>query len=504
MNKYIKFISLSTVSIFMLYLSGCGGTDGTSSSETTKKTTTKDYDIFIYNTDYEISESFEKMCNEYSSRSGVTVKCITEDPDDEDSASQLENYMNSGTPPSIFTIDNMAGLKKWQSSGNVLDFSNATQESFKSVANSIPTSLRLSSNTVDSFGVPYTIDGYGYLVDPKMLSSLFGGDKYRSALSDLKECQYDEFANFVNALNVYITSGQVYEIKLNGKPYNFLETKGELAESLNGVFSYPAGEPKQTGTYMINVALSAVFNSAADANIADDKKIDLIKNPMIKLAQALELRTSCVSGKNGMLSRGMDLVDTTINSYSQSIKNFVSGKSLFFIDGLSSYDTILGLNQALARRLSFIPIKLPITSQDISSSITQKKFNLSIPVYAPRYYAINAKTSEKEQQLAQDFLVWLETSELAEKYVMQEFGYIPYYIKESSAIDNTISRSIIEYLSSEKILSQPCDGAPDKWCDDTVAKHIIEQYFTKQIWSYSDYEEIANYAIKKWKEMKTN
>lgn len=503
MKKRIKLISLSIASL-MLLLAGCGNGGESDSSKNSKEKAKKDYDLFIYNTDYDISESFEKMCNEYGARSGVTVKCLTEDPDDEDSANQLQNYMNSGTPPSIFTINDMEGLKKWQSSGNVLDFSNATQEEFKNVANSIPLSLRLSSNTVDSFGVPYTIDGYGYLVDPKMLSSLFGGDKYRSVLSDLKECQYDEFESFINALNVYISSGQVYEIKLNGKPYNFLETRGELAENLNGVFSYPAGEPKQTGSYMINVALASVFNSAADANIADDKKIDMIKNPMIKLAQALELRTSCVSGKNGMISRGLDLVDTTINSYNQSIKNFVSGKSLFLIEGTTSYNTILGLNQALAKRLVFIPIKLPITSQDISSSITQKKFNLSIPVYSPRYYAINAKAPEKEQQLAQDFLVWLETSDLAEKYVIQEFGYIPYYIKESSAIDNPISRSMIEYLSSENILPKSCEGAPDKWCDDTVAKHIIDQYFTKPVWSYSDHEEIADYAIRKWKEMKTN
>lgn len=500
MNKFRNFFLLTICIIVCSCLSSCGNNNSESNSSGNRPAP-KDYDLFIYNSYKDIDEDFSKMCEEYSARTGVIVKCVTPG-EDEDADSQLQDYMNSGTVPDIFTVRNMKELKKWQSSESVLDFSNATETNFKDIANGITPSIRLSSNTVDNFGMPYTVEGYGYIVDPKMLSSLFGGDKYRAVLSALKTCTYDEFEGFVNSLRSYIDNGTTYEFQLNGETYSLLAKKSGLSENLNGVFSFPAGAPIYTGVYAMDAALSSAFNSASELSTASDEKIMSLTNVFSSFAEGLELMTSSVASKNGGLTRGIELVDSTTNSPNQALKSFVNGQSLFILEKNTIYDSMFLLDSSLANRVAFIPIKMPFNNINITASnMTEKIFSSSIPISVPMYFSINAKSSEKQRKLAQDFLVWFKTSEISQKYIIQSFKFIPYDIKESSAIDNQLSKSMIEYVSSGHILPAVSSGFPDTMAD-TVAKTIIDQYYTRSSWSFDDYGTMSEQIIRDWKRLK--
>ena len=483
----------------VLFLASCGNNE--QSEKNTNKQTTKEYDLLIYNSDTSIAESFEKMCSDYTSRTGVIVKAITPE-EDENASEKLDSYMNSGEAPDIYTISSMQELKKWQSSGQVLDFSNATETNFKEIANKIPESLRLSSNTVDNFGIPYTINGYGYVVDPKMISSLFGADKYRAVLEDLKACGYDEFEGFINALKIYIESGSLYEFYLNKNSYRFKEKRSGLSENLNGIFAFPAGTASYTGFYMLNPSLAYKFNSAAGANVADSETISSLKNTLSSFARSIDLLTSSVSTKNGGISRGIELVNNVTNSPTQALKSFVNGQALFLIADNSIYDSMFLLDSSLANRATILPIKMPEVIGDTRASNLEEGFyNQSIVISVPRYFAINAKSDEKQQKLAQDFFVWFKTSELAQKYIMQEFKFIPYDLKESSAIDNQLSRKMVEYLSGNQILPAVCNGLPEGMAED-IGKSIIDKYYTVPNWYIDEYELIAQEVISTWKKLK--
>lgn len=485
----------------ILVLSGCGNkSDETNTTSSVKK----DYDIFVYNSDTDIGTSFRAMCDEYTNRTGVIIRTVTP-PENANTVSELEDYLSGEYPPDIFCVNNLSELKKWKSSESVWDFSNATEDSFKALVNDIPEPLKLSSNTTDSLGVPYTVEGYGYLVDPKMISSLFGGDKYRNALTDLEECSYDEFYSMVEALKQYISTSAVYEFSLNGKNYSFVGNKGDMSKNLCGVFSFAAGNSKNSGAYLSNIALASVFSSAASANIANDESVAALKTPLIRFAELLDLITSNVAGSAGILGRGTGLVSNSQNSVSRSMKNFVNGKSVFLLAGTEDYKDMAMFDSQVAKRCIFMPIKIPCSeSEIISSEDMAKNLHRSITTYSPRYYCINAKSSDSEKKKAQDFLTWMMTSELAQKYVISDFGFTPFNIKESSVIDNPFSRSMIEYLSEKRIVPAAFLGAPEKWCGETLGKYLIEQYFTKAAWSYDDYSNIADYGIKKWKELKSS
>lgn len=497
MKRVAGIILVAFSAVLTAMLSGCGKDE----DETKKAEIKKDYDICIYNSDRDNEEKFREMCDEYTNRTGVIIKTITPSEED-DNVENLESYLNSESAPDIFTVNNIQELKKWKSDGSVWDFSNATDENFKKVANDIPDYLRLSTNTADNFGIPYTVEGVGFVVDPKMISSLFGGDKYRNVIYDLQECSYDEFALMVEALRSYIVSSANFTFTLNGNEYSFVADKGELSKNLTGVFSFAAGVPKNAGTYMANIPVASVFDSSAATNLATKDDADKLEVPFLRFAETLDLITQNVAGNSGPMGRGNEMVSTSRNSTAQSLKNFVNGKSVFLLASTEDYENLSTFNSLVAKRCVFIPIKMPIEPAGFrTSEKIVKDVNRGIAVYSPKYFCMNANSNARQHDQAQKFLTWLSTSDLAAKYIVSEFGYAPYNIEDISVVDNPLTRSVLSYIAENKVLPCAVAGAPEDWGAETLGKYLIEQYFSKAFWSEQDYQNIANYAVEKWKEL---
>lgn len=501
MKKFLKF-AIGALSLGAILLSGCGKNNDEAEKSGTE-TLKKDYDIFIYNSDTSIGKSFREMCDEYTKRTGVIIRTVT--PCEEDSTVEnLDSYINSQYPPDIFTVKDCDELKRWQQTDNIWDFNNATEDSFKEVVNNIPTAFRLSSNTTDSFGVPATINGYGLVVDPKMISSLFGGDTYKKVIDDLANCSYEEFSDFVEALDNYINTGSSAEFTLNEKTYSFSESKGELSEKLNSVFAFDAGNDKNIGCYLVNTALASVFSSPAEAFVADDNTINSLGSAIMRYMQMLDLMSSYVSGSNGALYRGTELISSSKNGKSQSIKNFINGKAVFLVAQSKDYDNINIFDSLVAKRCVFIPFKSPIIESDVSftGKSFNKNINKSLTVDVPIYYCINSRSSEKEKKAAQDFLTWYKTSDLAQKYIVSDFKYVPYDIKTASVIDNPLERSMVEYIEQNRFLPAIFKSTFGTWSADQMGKYIVNNFLNKPTWSMEDYENVADYSINKWKELK--
>ena len=495
LKKFLKTTSLLMTLSLSLLLTGCGKNNEQENNPIQKE---RNYDIFVYNSDGNIGESFRKMCDDYTSRSGVTIRTVTPS-DEENTFDNLQNYLSGNNPPTVFSVSSIYELNKLKENSQIWDFNNATEDSFKEIVNSIPEELKLSSNTVDSFGIPYTIEGYGFLVDQKMISSLFGGNQYRKALYDLKNCSYDEFYEFVKAVSNYISNGSTYEFTLNDNTYSLVPEKGELSKNLNGIFSFPAGTSKYITNYIINPSLASVFGSAAEANIADDSKMENLSYALMNFSESLDFITSNISIINGATGRGLDILSTTKNSTSQAMKNFVNGKSLFLLANSNDYNNISVFNSLISKRCTFIQIKIPLNNIMENSDATEKKINRGITVYAPRYYCINANASDDELKKAQDFLTWIHTSDLAQKYVISNFGFAPYDVEHISVIDNPLSRAVLEYVNDKKILPAVYRGTPNSWCEN-IGKYLSEKYLSKSDWSNETYKEIADYGVDKWKE----
>lgn len=460
------------------------------------------YDLYIYNSKGENAAQFAEMAKAYEAQTGVRMKTFSIGSG-QDHMETLRSEMNSRNKPSIFSIQGVKELIEWYQGGFVVDFNTITDPAFKQLADGIAPSLRLTNDGRNSFGVPYNVEGYGYIVDRQMIADLFGATTVDSFISDAKAATYPEWEALVKAVDAYIKSPSAASVRLNGSTYTFALRKTGLANNLNGVFAVMGAEKWTYGDHFINVAMNAVFGNPNQAANATDTEVEQLRGAFLAYAKALDLKTSYLAGLHGPGKRGQDFVSSANYGYDQAVQIFADSKAVFFKQGNWAYGNIANVNAEQAERLEFLPVKMPFQPSDVKlAGMTVDKLNSSIPVFVPNYYAINSQVSEDEQQRAMDFLVWLNTSETGKKYVVEEFNFIPYNADPTAiTLPNSLGNSILDYIKAGTIIAAPYHGAPASWSGDTVGLRLMEQYLTKPDWTVQDYTDIANYAIETWQHL---
>ena len=460
------------------------------------------YDFYIFNTKGENAEALQAAVDAYSAKTGENIKVFSLGSGT-NSSDALNTEMNSSNMPTIFSIMNLQELKGWVEGGYALDLSKATDPDFKALVDAIPSNLYLTNDSKTNYGVPYNVEGYGYVVDTLMLADLFGADKVKAIVADIKTATYAQWEAFVTALDAYIQSGTASSVTLSGNSYDLLAAKGKLASSLTGVFATAGSQTWTYGDHFLNIAIDAVFANPSAAASATAEQLDSLKGPFLAYAKALDLKTSHAAGTDGALPRGPEFINTTTASYDASVQLLADHKAVFLKQGNWVYSNIAKVNPEIVKTLTFVPVKMPFTADDIKApGLTVEKMAKSIPVFVPNYYAINAKSTADEQQKAEAFLVWLNTSEEGQKFVINDMAFIPYNADPATTtLPNSLGQSILEYLSTGDTLSNAYAGAPTNWAGNTVGQKVMESYLTKEKWTDADYEAIANYAIDQWKTM---
>lgn len=93
--------------------------------------------------------------------------------------------MNSENPPAIYTLAALRALPEWKESGRVLNLSTVEDPEFQDIVSSVPDTMRLTDGGPESYGIPYGVEGIGYIVNKNMLSDLFGSDNGELVLTEL-------------------------------------------------------------------------------------------------------------------------------------------------------------------------------------------------------------------------------------------------------------------------------------------------------------------------------
>lgn len=488
-RRWVRLLAAGLVAA--LALGGCGR-----SATNNEQTSNRNYDLYIYNGKPQIADQLEELCSIYEQETGVRIKTLTLDEPD-----ALRTEMNSSAPPAILTTytDTMI---EWQEGGFLLDFKDAQTEAFRQLAETVPQDMRLSTDGSNSYGIPYSIEGYGLVVDTDMLADLFGADG-NAVAKDLQLASYEEFEAMVKAVDAYVNQGQAAQITLNGTAYQLQAEKQGLAKNLLGVFAVAGSETWTYGDHLVNAAICSVFNNVVDANLVSREDVDKLDSPMQRYAQLLDLMTSYAVSKDGKISRGGDFVSSTINGYDQSVQNFASGKALFLQQGNWAYNDLVSANADLADSLTFVPLKFPYQEGDVTAEgKTVEQLNSSIPVFAPCYYSINTQVSKEEQKLAEEFLVWMNTSETGRDFIENKFSFIPYDAGEDAVASNSLNASILEYKAEGNVLSNPYTGAPPTWASKVMGNMMLEEYLCREgSWTQEDYQHIAQEAVKGWKNL---
>ena len=460
----------------------------------------KGYDIYVYNSKGENAAQFAAMCAAYEAETGIRVKNFSIGSG-QDHMETLRSEMNSREMPSVFSIQGIKELAEWSQGGFALDLTTVTTGDFGKMAAAIPQGLRLTSDGTTSYGIPYNVEGYGFIVDRDMLAEIFSPIPVDAVLAEIKAASYEEWEGLVKAIDAWIASPRAMMVELNGNTHSLASSKGKLSAKLTGVFAVMGAEKWTYGDHVINVALNAVFANDIEAKNADEAKIKSLKGAFLAYAEALDLKTSYLAGSQGKAVRGQDFVSSANFGYDQTVQIFADSKAVFFKQGNWAFGNIEGVNKAQAERLEFVPVKMPFKSQDVkrTDGTTVAHLNSSIPVFVPNYYAVNARVPKDEQQKAFDFLYWMNNSETGKKFIVEEFAFIPYNADPATTtVPNSLGNSIIDYIARGNTLTAPYQGAPASWSGDVVGLRVMESYLTKKNWTKADYEAISNYAIQEW------
>lgn len=460
----------------------------------------KDVVLRIFNSKGENALEFEQMCKDYEQETGITVEAFSVGSGTS-AIELLRAQMSSKTPPAIFSVKGLTELPEWKESGSILDLGDVKNPDFSEIARYIPEGMRLSTDGQENLGIPFNVEGFGYMVDIKMLEDLFGAENGEKVLTDLKTSTYEEFVAFCDAIDGYISSPSNSSVKLSGNSYTLQAEKTGRAENLTGVFAFAGSEKWTYGDHSLNVTLNMVFGSAGQAQRITEDQYEQLRAPLKSYMENLEMVTSHVSGFEGRESRGPELINSATFGYDQSVQAYGDGKALFLQQGNWAAANIGKIDTDVASRSSFIPVKMPVTNDMIKVGKTAQEFNNSISVYVPNYYAINAKISEDEQNAAVDFLIWLNEPKNIQKYVIDEFKAIPYNANSSYSITDSYSQSIISYMGEDKVISNPYMGVPKAWIRDVVASTVMEEYLTKKEWTEEDINSFVEHAITGLKEL---
>ena len=451
-----------------------------STIEETKTVQNDSYDFLVYNTEPEIQECLEKLADEYRNVSGIVPAVSLKE-------SEMIADFNSEIIPDIFMIKNFDEMKLQTQYGNILDFMNASEKTFQEIAKNIPRFLQAQVNEINNCGVPITVCGAGFAVNQKLLASIFGEEAYKNIINDLITCSYEDFENFVKNLKSSLS------VSLNNKNYNINQ---ESVMSLESVFAFHIESPISK---MLNNIFNLYFENSSD--LSSSENLSNMQGEFSNWLHILDLISS-----NNLIPRGNDFVNLDKNSKVNAIKKFSDGKALFLAANDKDYYDIKSYNSEVASHLIFIPFKFPYENninkknininetQDINKNIN-KNINTSITVYCPYYFMINAKSSKSK--IAQDFLTWIVSSPVARKILLEEVNCVSYDIRDSGTIENTLSRSVINYLQSENVLMPVFQGIKKNWLN-SVTQNLIKKYFNTSIWNNNYYNNFDAYCIKKW------
>ena len=450
------------------------------------------YDLYILNSSKEYEQALNETVKVYEEETGIKIKIETV-PIDSNYERYLVSELDSRNPPDIYSVNSLYGLEYLVNNEQIMDISTSKNEKLKILQDGVEPQYKLTLEGTE-YLIPYGIDSVGLIVNKQMVSDLFVEDA-ELVLADMKKATYYEFEYFVKSLDKYIKTGNLTTITLNGNPYNFKPEKTGLAQSLNSVFATPDSAYIYVDL-LLNIPLATTFKTSEEVFNATPMQINKLAQPLRAYTKTLDLITSSMSNKAGVVKKG-DQGKTGTYNYRQSIETFASNKSLLLVQKSSSYNDICELNSSMKNNLDIVPFKIVLESSDISTQVSVSQINNSITVFSPNYFAINSNSSKKEIEKATDFIIWLNTTPEGQECLINYLGLVPFSLNSDNQTElNSLMISTQQYIDDNQTIVATSQGLPANLTDIIFAK--LTGIMLMEEWTSDTYTQMSNFIIGQW------
>ena len=476
----MKLKRIFALILALLVLLGFSGCRNRNEEELPAPEVTEEDELVIYHNSKSLAPMLMSITEEYSKATGKKVSAKL-------SGSDFLGEMQSKNGV-IYVVDTNSDLSKWHSEGLFSDLLN--NGPLSSVTDKIPAGIQLNPSGIGSYGIPLVLEGFGYIFDKDMLSDLFGAENSEKLADDLRSCSFTEFEGFVAAVDTYISAPSAAEITINGNKYTFSPEKTGKAKNLTGVFSLNS-ESTSVLEGLLSTALAAKFSSRYEIMSASEENVSKTESVLKAYTEVLDLHTNHIAGAEGSIGRGEEFVGGDYN-YSTAVDLFTRGNALFYPGGTFDTADFEKSAEGFSNNLDIIPMKLPLSEEDITSSgMTAEKLQSSIVIKSRYYLAINPKAEENLSSAAMDFINWLYSDEAGKTAYSSAFGAVPFnfeYLAENQMPEESPSAKTSDANeNSESAESVPEDVPPEETMENPVLmnpSHNISNSLMKSVAEY--------------------
>ena len=412
--KIKRFLSLILSLLLVFGFSGCRNDEGNEDPNSVPEISEED-ELVLYHNSTALAPMLMTLTEEYSKATGKKISTKL-------AGNDFMGEMQSNSAV-IYVVDTNSDLSEWHSEGLFSDLLN--DSGFSSLTSGIPAGLQLNPAGIGSYGIPLVLEGYGYIVDKNMFSSLFGEENVENLINDLKTCSFTEFEGFAAAVDTYISAPSAAEITINGNKYVFAKEKTGKALNLTGIFSLN-NESTRAMEHLLSSALAAKFASRYEVITAAEETVSEMEDIFEAYVEVLDLHTSHVAGAEGSIGRGDEFTGGDYN-YSTAVDLFTRGNALFYPGGTSDAADFEKSAEGFSENLDIIPMKLPLSDDDITAAgMNAEKLQSSIVIGSRYYIAVNPKADEASSAAAKDFINWIYSNESGKNAYSSAFGGVPF------------------------------------------------------------------------------
>ena len=340
--------------------------------------------VYYLNFKPEQDADWQKLAKKYTELTGVEVKVVTAASGTYESTLTAE--LDKDEAPTLFQINGFVGYNSWKN--YCLDLTN-TDLHKELTSNDFAV---MSDGKV--YGIAYVYEGYGIIVNKKLLKEAGHEISNIDSFADLKAVAED------------ITSRK--------------ETLGFSAFTSAGL---DGSSSWRFSGHLANMPLFYEFE--ADKITSQPATIKGTYLNAFKNVWDLYINNSTVSPSVLPSKTGTD-----------TLADFTTGKAVFYQNGTWEYSNVIQTGSVVkAEDLGYLPIYM---------GIRDEKQGLSCGT--ENYWSVNSQASKADQEATLKFLHWVVTSEEGTTALAKDMGFVSPF-KKAKPVDNVLCNIMNEYVS---------------------------------------------------------
>ena len=439
LKKKISWVLAMTMAATML-----GGCLTTSAEESS-------YDGTIRWLNYkpEVADAMQEIAAAYTEETGIDVQIETAASGQYEAT--LTARMDSSDAPTIFVIDGINMLNTWKD--YISDLSDT--ELYSMVTDD---SYTMNDGNGTIYGISYALEAWGIIVNKGITDAYFASPNKSTEYTSL-----DDLYTF-DALKAVVE--------------DMTAMKDELG--IQGVFgstSLKAGDDWRYQTHLMNQPLYWEWggNENIDLNGAvPEFTFEYSEN--YKNILDLYLNNS-VTEPNLVGTKTVD----------DSMAEFALGQCAMIQNGDWAWNTIANTDGRVVEdeNVVFIPISCGVEGEE----------NMGLNVTGSQYMCINSQASEEDQAAAEEFLVWLFSSDTGKQLVAEKLQFMtPFSTMSDATYTNPLYAS--EAAITEAGKTAYCAAAnliPDQTWKDNMGANLL-MYAQGQM----EWDDVVSNAVETW------